>query len=65
MFRFRSQTPLRRARWAIVGLLLLTVLALSVTLWFVADFSREQEIVQRLIEDLPRRDLDDANELAG
>lgn len=65
MFRVKDQNPLRRARWAIIGLLLLTAGALFVTLWFVVDFSREQEIVQKLIRDLPRRDLDDANELAG
>jgi len=65
MFRVRDQNPLRRARWAIIGLFLLTAGALFVTLWFVVDFSHEQEILQKLIRDLPRRDLADANELAG
>lgn len=44
---------------------LLSLMALVVTVWILADFSREQEIVEELTQHLPASDLADANELAG
>ena len=44
---------------------MLSVGSLFITLWFVVDFGREQEIIQRLVRDLPRRDVPVANELSS
>lgn len=47
------------------GLAVLSLLALTVTAWILANVRREQEIVARLIEHLPSSDLEVANELSG
>ncbi len=47
------------------GLAVLSLLALTVTAWILANVRREQEIVARLIEHLPPSDLEVANELSG
>lgn len=65
MFRVQNKEPLKGIRLGVIGLLILSVAALFVTLWVTFDFSRELSILQRLIRDLPARDLDDAQALAG
>jgi hypothetical protein len=44
---------------------MLSVCSLFISLWFVVDFGREQEIVKQLVRDLPARDLPVAEELAN
>jgi len=44
---------------------MLSVGSLFITLWFVVDFGREQEIIQKLLLDLPSRDLPAARGLAS
>lgn len=47
------------------GLALLSLTAVSVTAWNLANVHREQEIVERLIRHLPESDLQVAKELSG
>ncbi|MCA9139878.1 MAG: PAS domain S-box protein [Planctomycetales bacterium] len=47
------------------GLALLSMMAVSVTAWILANVRREQEIVERLIRHLPESDLQVAKELSG
>ena len=65
MFHSRNSTSARNPRWMIVGLALLSLTALVVTAWILADFSHEQEIVDELTRHLPASDLPEAYELAG
>jgi two-component system sensor histidine kinase HydH len=55
----------RGSQWAIGGLALLSLMALIVTAWIMADFSRQQEIVEAITGHLPPSDLPEARELAG
>lgn len=65
MFRIQRQRSRRRLRLVIIALLMLSVGSLVITLWFVVDFGREQEIIQKLVLDLPSRDLPTAQELVS
>lgn len=64
MFRSQRNRSRRNLRLAIISLLMLSVCSLFITLWFVVDFGREQEIIQKLLRDLPSRDLPVAQELS-
>ena len=65
MFHQKEPQTSRSLRWAIAALALLSLMALIVTVWILADFSHEQEIVAELTRHLPASDLPEANELAG
>ena len=65
MFHVYETRVSRGFQLAIGGLALLSLTALVVTLWILSDFQHEQEIVAKIIRDLPDRDLDEAEELAG
>ncbi len=65
MFRSHRNRSRRKLRLAIVSLLLLSGCSLVVTLCFVVDLGREQEIVKGLVRDLPSRDLPFATELVN
>ncbi|MAC54930.1 MAG: PAS domain-containing sensor histidine kinase, partial [Gimesia sp.] len=65
MFHVYKTRVSRGFQLAIGGLALLSLTGLIVTLWILADFQREQEIVARIIRDLPDSDLAVARELAG
>ncbi|MFV0445635.1 MAG: two-component system sensor histidine kinase NtrB [Planctomycetaceae bacterium] len=54
-----------RSRWTIAGLAALSLLSGIATIGILADFPREQEIIERLTSRLPAVALPDANELAG
>ena len=55
----------RGVRRFAAGLAFLSMIALSVTTWIFFDVAREQEIVQRIIGDLPESDMAIAKELSG
>ena len=65
MFRTQRIQSRRNVRLAIAALLMLSVCSLFISLWFVVDFGREQDIVKQLVRDLPARDLPVAEELAN
>jgi len=65
MFQTQRQRSRRKLRLVIISLLMLSVGSLFITLWFVVDFGREQEIIQKLVLDLPNRDLPAARELVS
>lgn len=65
MFHVYETRVSRGFQLAIGGLALLSLTALVVTFWILADFQREQEIVAKIIRDLPDSDLAVARELAG
>ena len=66
MFEVRPSENERTYRLAVAGLLMLSVLALAVTVWVMNDFLREQEIVQELMRQLPPGSAESsAEELAG
>jgi len=65
MFRVHHTETKKTYRLAVIGLLLLSVAALSVTVWVMIDFLREQSIVEGLIENLPADARDSAKLLAG
>src|SRR6056297_1351821 len=65
MFRTQRQRSRRKLRLVILSLLMLSVGSLFITLWFVVDFGREQEIIQKLVLDLPSRDLPAAQGLVS
>ena len=65
MFRVQSTESGKNYRGAIIGLLVLSALALGITIWVMIDLLDEQTIVQQLIRDLPARDLPAAETLAG
>lgn len=54
----------RGSQWAIAGLSLLSVTALVMTIWIMADFYREQEILRKISQHLPSGFQPEANELA-
>ncbi len=64
MFRVQP-TKSRAYRVAIIGLLALSVTSLGITIWVMAEFRNEQAIIEQLIRDLPARDLQAAETLAG
>jgi PAS domain S-box-containing protein len=53
------------SKWAIGCRALLSLMALVVTVWILADVRHEQEIFEELIRHLPDGDLAEANQLAG
>ncbi|WP_417387710.1 two-component system sensor histidine kinase NtrB [Gimesia sp.] len=65
MFHVYETRVSRGFQLAIAGLTILSLTGLIVTLWILADFQHEQEIVARIIRDLPDSDLAVARELAG
>ncbi|WP_339733826.1 ATP-binding protein [uncultured Gimesia sp.] len=65
MFHVYETRVSRGFQLAIGGLALLSLTALVVTFWILSDFQREQEIVAKIIRDLPDSDLAVARELAG
>lgn len=65
MFHVYETRVSRGFQLAIGGMAVLSLTALVVTFWILADFQREQEIVARIIRDLPDSDLAVARELAG
>lgn len=65
MFRTQRKRSRRKLRLVIISLLMLSVGSLFITLWFVVDFGREQEIIQKLVLDLPSRDLPAARGLVS
>lgn len=65
MFHVYETRVSRGFQLAIGGLALLSLTGLVVTLWILVDFQHEQEIVARIIRDLPDSDLAVARELAG
>ena len=64
MFQVYETRVSRGFQLAIGGLAILSLTGLIVTLWILADFQHEQEIVARIIRDLPDSDLAVARELA-
>lgn len=65
MFRVQPTDTVKHSRTAMIGLLVLSGLALAITIWVMIDLLDEQRIVQQLIRDLPARDLPAAETLAG
>ncbi|MFH1300873.1 MAG: ATP-binding protein [Planctomycetota bacterium] len=65
MFHVYETRVSRGFQLAIGGLALLSLTALVVTAWILADFQHEQEIVAKIIRNLPDSDLAVARELAG
>ncbi|QDT90204.1 two-component system sensor histidine kinase NtrB [Gimesia algae] len=65
MFHVYETRVSRGFQLAIGGLTILSLTGLIVTLWILADFQHEQEIVAHIIRDLPDSDLAVARELAG
>jgi len=64
MFRNQSVGTGRGYRLSIAGLLLLSLAALGITIWTMADFLREQALVEELTQKLPRDSTAAAKELA-
>lgn len=65
MFRTLPNRRQNAYRWAITGQLGLSAIALAVTIWVMVDFSREQVIVESLIQYLPPNAAKLAEELEG
>lgn len=65
MLQNDSPRSARASLWAIGTLALLSVSALILTIWTLADFSREQEIIRDLTPHLPPGDMAEVQELAG
>lgn len=65
MFQVRRSDSVSPFRWAVIALLCLSLAALGITIWIMVDFLREQEIVHRLIQQLPDEAMSDARKLAG
>ena len=65
MFHHKNSQSNRSPHWAIAGLALLSLMALVVTVWILADFGHEQELVAELKRHLPASDRSGVNELAG
>lgn len=64
MFRTQPVGTGKGYRLSIAGLLLLSLAALAITIWTMADFLREQAIVEELTRKLPRDSTAAAKELA-
>lgn len=65
MFRTQESELGRPYRLVITSLMVLNVAALAITLWVMADFLREQQIVRSLIRQLPPEATAAAELLAG
>lgn len=65
MFEEDRPQPGLGSKWTIGCRALLSLMALIVTIWILADVHHEQEIVEELIRHLPDSDLAEANQLAG
>ncbi|QDU73703.1 Sensor protein ZraS [Bremerella volcania] len=65
MFRTQSVATGKGYRLSITGLLLLSLAALVITIWMMADFLREQAIVEELTRQLPRDSTAVAKDLAS
>lgn len=65
MFRTQSVPTGKGYRLSIAGLLLLSLVALGITIWTMADFLREQAIVEELTRKLPRDSTATAKELVS
>lgn len=65
MFGPNQETPQASYRLAIVGLSLLSFLALVGSIWVMVDFVKEQALVEDLIGKLPLDARESAKELAG
>lgn len=65
MFHVYETRVSRGFQLAIAGLALLSLTGLVVTLWILVDFQHEQEIVAKILRDLPDSDQPVARELAG
>ena len=65
MFTKQDPAEAKRYRLAIVGLSLLSVVALAIAIWTMIDSAIEQKIVQELIEQLPPSAKASARTLAG
>ena len=63
MFRTQKSGTHNSFRLPIAGLLLLSLTALAITIWTMADFLREQDIVEELTRKLPRDSTATAKEL--
>lgn len=63
MFRTQQSGTQDSFRLPIAGLLLLSLTALAITIWTMADFLREQDIVEELTRKLPRDSTATAKEL--
>lgn len=63
MFRNHQGGTQNNFRFPIAGLLLLSLTALAITIWTMADFLREQAIVEELTRKLPRDSTAAAKEL--
>jgi PAS domain S-box-containing protein len=65
MFQVHGSDSSRPYRLAVLGLLVLSLAALLVSVWVMVDFLREQEILRRLIRELPPPVAAEAEDLAG
>lgn len=65
MFRTQPVGTGKGYRLSIAGLLLLSLAALGITIWTMADFLREQAIVEELTPKLPRDSTATAKELVS
>ncbi|QDT04555.1 Sensor protein ZraS [Rubripirellula lacrimiformis] len=65
MFDIADRNERISVRWFAAGLVVLGLVALTVTAWILAYVRREQEIVADLIRHLPASDLEAARELSG
>ncbi|TWT78235.1 Sensor protein ZraS [Posidoniimonas polymericola] len=54
-----------RPRWAIAALALLSLTALSIAAWILADFAAELEVLKQISNHLPASHLPEATELAA
>ncbi|PQO28901.1 two-component system sensor histidine kinase NtrB [Blastopirellula marina] len=64
MFRVQSPGTGNVYRLSIAGLLLLSLAALAITIWTMVDFSRQQDVVEGLIRNLPIDSAETAQGLA-
>ncbi|QDT33875.1 two-component system sensor histidine kinase NtrB [Thalassoglobus polymorphus] len=65
MFRSPPKNYGKLYQLGIIGLLMLSAVALAITIWVELDFLREQKIVEELIRKLPSDSTASAKELAG
>lgn len=54
MFTDNSYEVSKNFRFAVIGLSLLSAIALAITVWMLVDFLKEQTAVDELMQDLPR-----------
>ncbi len=65
MFRVKDRKTSRLHRGAVVAILTMSAAALSITVWELYDFSREQILVEELITKLPVEENEAAKFLSG